>query len=71
MPRATRASTRSSVAWARPPITVPTIVLHGADDSVSLSRRYEVTWNSFRQRLHGMSWPMPAISCRVNNPAQS
>ena len=26
---------------ARPPITVPTIVLHGADDGVSLSRRYE------------------------------
>jgi len=25
----------------RPPITVPTIVLHGADDGVSLSRRYE------------------------------
>jgi pimeloyl-ACP methyl ester carboxylesterase len=26
---------------AQPPITVPTIVLHGADDGVSLSRRYE------------------------------
>jgi pimeloyl-ACP methyl ester carboxylesterase len=26
---------------ARPPITVPTVILHGADDGVSLSRRYE------------------------------
>ena len=55
---------------ARPPITVPTVVLHGADDGVSLSRRYEVTWNSFRQRQRGMSW-LTAISCRANSPAQS
>ena len=52
---------------ARPPITVPTIVLHGADDGVSPRAVTRVTWDCSRQRPHGMSWLAPAISCRANS----
>ena len=49
---------------ARPPITVPTIVLHGGNDGVSgPPARREPSWRSSRPGPSGGSWPAWATSC--------
>lgn len=56
---------------ARPPITVPTIVLHGAEDTYRHPIVLRLTWHSFRRQRHGTWWQAPAILCRANSPVPS
>src|SRR5919198_2513334 len=72
MPRASRALTRSSVTSPRDRRLRFRRSCYTGRRMPSLHpTALRGTWRFFRQGPPGTSWPVPAISCRVNSPARS
>src|SRR5919204_3635035 len=72
MPRASRALTRSSVTSPRDRRLRFRRSCYTGRGMPSLHpTALRGTWRFFRQGPPGTSWPVPAISCRVNSPARS
>ena len=69
MPRVTRASMRSSVAWPRDRrLQCRRLCCTGRMTACHYRVATRVTWNSFRQRQRGTLWLTLAISCHANSP---